>query len=250
MSDNELEHKENETGKQAPQQESSFAMIINLLCNLVMPFLILKKYSDENTLGPKVGLVVALAFPIFYLIFDWIKKKKVNKLSILCFIGFLIMGGVGLLNLPRQFVAIERASIPVIIAVVLLVSVKVGKEPLVNKLIYNDTILNTKKIDELLEQNGKKEEFEKMMLNVTYLLSATFLLSGIVNYLLTSHYMSDESVTYEAALSQVLLWSFLIIAIPCTIMMMVGMWYMLKNLSKMTGLEMDDLFAESLQDKK
>ena len=61
--------------KQEPQKEN---MLMNILINIAIPTLILMKFSGEKHLGPVMGLIVALAFPILYGIYDFTKQKKVN----------------------------------------------------------------------------------------------------------------------------------------------------------------------------
>jgi len=53
--------------------------------------------------------VVALLFPIGYGIWDWSKEKKINIFSALGLISVLLTGGIGLFELPTQWVAIKEA---------------------------------------------------------------------------------------------------------------------------------------------
>ena len=70
----------------------------------------LSKFAKPDYLGEKAGLAIALAFPVLYFVYDWIQRRKVNAISILGFAGILVMGLIGLLELPREYVAYERAA--------------------------------------------------------------------------------------------------------------------------------------------
>ena len=64
--------------------------LLNLICNVALPTLVLTKFSTERWLGPVWGLVVALAFPISYGLYDFAVRKKANTLSILGFVSVLL----------------------------------------------------------------------------------------------------------------------------------------------------------------
>ena len=55
----------------------------SLLLNVVVPAVILMKFSSPERLGPVWGLVIALSFPLGYGIYDFFDRKKVNFISIL-----------------------------------------------------------------------------------------------------------------------------------------------------------------------
>ena len=69
---------ENETQVQNQNKENP---IINLLCNVVIPSLILTKLSGPEKLGQVNALIIALAFPIIYGGWDFISKKKFKSLK-------------------------------------------------------------------------------------------------------------------------------------------------------------------------
>ena len=51
----------------APKREN---LLLNLVCNIALPTVILMKLSDENRLGPNGGMLLALIFPLGYGIYD------------------------------------------------------------------------------------------------------------------------------------------------------------------------------------
>ena len=65
-------------------------LFVSLIFNVALPILILSKLSSH--LGPMRALVVALAFPFFYAIYDFYKRRQANPISILGFVSTLIKG--------------------------------------------------------------------------------------------------------------------------------------------------------------
>ena len=64
--------------KETPEKENAF---LNFLLNLIIPVIILTKFSGNDYLGPLDGLIVALMFPIGYGTYDFVKRKNINFFS-------------------------------------------------------------------------------------------------------------------------------------------------------------------------
>ena len=64
--------------------------LFNLVFNILFPILILKYLSDR--IGALPTLVLALAFPVGYGIYDGLKRKKANVFSILGMTNVLLTG--------------------------------------------------------------------------------------------------------------------------------------------------------------
>ena len=128
-------------------------MLMNILFNIVIPVMILKKVPEhwDNENAAVVALCVALSFPIGFFIFDYIKTKKSNFISILGFISVLLTGVIGIFQIPNEYLAIKEASVPFIIMIVCLVSL-ITPFPVVEKLVYNDAVFNKDLINNKLEE--------------------------------------------------------------------------------------------------
>src|SRR5271168_1595671 len=113
---------------------------LNLAFNIVAPVLILSKLSGAHLLGPKWGLVVALAFPLGYGGWDFAKRRKANFISVLGFASVLLSGGLGLLKVGGFWFAVKDAAVPGLIGVVVLMSMR-AKEPLLKALFYNEALM-------------------------------------------------------------------------------------------------------------
>ena len=93
----------------APKEES---LLLNLVCNIILPTLILTKFSGENYLGIKLAIIIALAFPLIYGLHDFITRGKLNFFSGLGVVSVSLTGGISLLEMDAIYIAIKEASIP------------------------------------------------------------------------------------------------------------------------------------------
>ena len=165
--------------KPAPKEN----FLLNIALNIIIPTVILTKFSGETHFGPKLGIVIALAFPIMYGLYDFTQQKKINFFSALGVISVLLTGGISLLELPPEYIAIKEAAIPAIIGLATLISTYTPW-PLVRVFLYNDKILHTEKIAQQLQKKSTEKQFDKTLLIASYMLAASFFLSAVLNYVL------------------------------------------------------------------
>ena len=224
--------------------------MIDLLVSILIPSFILMKFSGDTDLGAANALIVALAFPIGWGLFELIKYRKVNFIAILGLVSVLLTGGIGLLALDVKWLAIKEAAIPAIIGLVVLISTWTPY-PLIRTLLYNPMILNVEKIQQKLKQDGKEAEFDGRLLKATYFLSGTFGFSAVMNYLLAKWIVTSPagSAAFNEELGQMTLLSYPVIAIPSTLMMMAILYYLWKTIHGMTGLPLEEIMV-NIQDKK
>ena len=223
-------------------------MLVNLLLNIVIPTLILMKLSGEQYLGTQWAVVVALAFPVLYGLKDFHSRGKVNLFSALGIISILLTGGISLLELDPRYIAIKEAAIPGIFAVVTLISLKTPY-PLVKTFLYNDKILQTDKIAAALKQFNSEEAFEKCLINASYLIALSFVLSSILNYvlahwLLIAPALQPNTEAYNDALGKMTALSFPVIAIPATLIMMGALFYLFRRIKQLTQLTLEEIINE------
>lgn len=157
--------------------------MIDLLVSLVIPSVILMKFSGADDLGPTTALIVALAFPLGWGLFEYVSYRQFNFIALLGLISVVLTGGIGLLQLDPQWLAIKEAAIPGAIGVGVLLSTYT-RYPLIKTLIYSPKIFNIEIIKQQLKEGGNSSAFEARLKNATYLLSGTFLFSATMNYIL------------------------------------------------------------------
>lgn len=218
--------------------------LVDLLVSIILPSVILMKFSGTEHLGASGALIVALFFPISWGLFELIKYKKFNVIAVLGLISVLLTGGIGLLKLDPQWLAIKEAAIPGLMGLAILISTGT-RYPLIKTFLYNPNFMNVKKIQKNLTSRNSEEVFEKRLLNATYWLSATFLFSATMNYILAKWIVTSPSgsAAFNEELGQMTLLSYPVIAIPSTIMMMAIMYYLWRTIHGMTGLKLEEILV-------
>lgn len=225
--------------------------LIDLLVSIVIPSLILMKLSSESRLGADGALMLALAFPFAWGSFELLKYRKFNFIALLGLISVLLTGGIGLLKLDNQWLAIKEAAIPGIIGIAVLLSTRT-RYPLIRTLLFNKTVLNVDKIHESLEHAGNTAQFENRLLRATYWLSGTFFFSSAMNYALAKWIVVSPagSAAFNDELGRMNLLSYPMIAIPSMIMLMAIFYYLWRTIHGLTGLKLEDVMANAEQEKQ
>lgn len=218
--------------------------MVDLLVSIIIPSAILMKLSGGDDLGASGALIAALAFPISWGLFELLKYKKFNFIALLGLISVLLTGGIGLLQLDPQWLAIKEAAIPGLIGIAVLISTYT-RYPLIKTLLYNPSFMNVKKVQIKLTLNDNIRTFENRLQNATYWLSATFLFSAVMNYILAKWVVTSPtgSAAFNEELGQMTLLSYPVIAIPSTIMMMAIMYYLWRTIHDMTGLKLEEILV-------
>ncbi len=225
--------------------------LIDLLFSIVIPSIILMKFSGENDLGASTALIAALAFPLGWGLYELIVYKKFNFIALLGLVSVLLTGGIGLLKLDTQWLAIKEAAIPGIIGIAVLVSTQT-RFPLIKTLIYNPKIMHVDRIKEKLNEQGHTATFEKHLMTATYLLGGTFFFSSVMNYVLAKWLVTSPSgsAEFNEQLGQMTLLSYPMIAIPSMIMMVAIIYYLWRTIHGMTGLKLEEILQIEAKDSK
>ena len=218
-------------------------MLLNLVCNIVVPTIVLMKFSTDRWLGPLWGLVIALIPPVAYGIYDLITRKKTNFLSVLGFVSVLLSGGLGLMKADGFWFAVKDAAVPSLIGIAVLVSLRT-KTPLVNQLFYNEQILDVARVDAALAERGERPAFERLMRHASIWLAVSFLVSAVLNFGLARYILKSPPATpafnEELGKMHLLVWP--VIVIPSMVVMMTVFWKLISGLNRLTGLTTDEIF--------
>jgi hypothetical protein len=217
--------------------------MLNILITLVIPVVVLTRFSGDDSLGPTRGLLVALAFPIGWAAYEMIKQHKIGWTPIMGVVSVLLTGGIALLELPPELVAIKEASIPLALALAILVSAWIGK-PLAR--IFLNQMLNRDKVESALAERGTVQEYEHRTARATYMLASAFLLSSALNYGLARMVVTAEpgSETFNSQLGRMTALSFPVITIPVMIVLFITVFYILRIVNQLTGLEAEDVIRQ------
>jgi len=224
---------------------------IDLLVSIIIPSVILMKFSGDEHLGSVNALIIGLAFPLGWGLFELVRYHKKNFIALLGLISVGLTGGIGLLELNSQWLALKEAAIPAIIGLAVLVSTRT-RYPLVRTLLYNPTVLDVEKIQERLAEEGKVGEFEARLLKASYFFAGTFLFSSIMNYVLAKWIVTSPSGTqaFNEELGRMTLVSYPMIAIPSMVMMLLIFWYLWRTIRRLTGYTLEEVMAPHLLEKE
>jgi len=225
--------------------------LVDILVSIVIPSIILMKFSDDNDLGASGALVVALAFPVAWGLYELIRFNIKNYIALLGLISVLLTGSIGLLQLDTQWLAVKEAAIPGLLGIVILVSARLGY-PLIKTLLFNPKVLDTEKISRILSEQNQGGVFEVRLLNATYMLSGTFFFSAVMNYLLATWIVTSPSGTaaFNEELGQLTLISYPVIVIPSMVMMFAIFYFLWRSINSLTGLKLEEILASTLADNE
>ena len=225
------------------QQGKQEILWVNLLCNVALPALILSKGTGEGRLSPAVALVVALAFPLGYGIYDFVKNKSAGFMSIIGFLSTLATGGFGLMELSGQWFAVKEAAVPSIIGLAVILSLK-AERPLVRSFLMNDQVMDVERVEVEVERRGRGQDFDRLLRHTTFLLAASFLVSAILNYVLAIYVLKSPAGTqaFNEELGTMTALSYPVIVVPSMAMTFFALWWLVRGLKAITGLDFDSMF--------
>lgn len=224
--------------------------LLSLLTSIIIPAVILSKFANEEYLGVVPGFIIALAFPIGQGLYEIIKTRKPGFISIIGLASIFLTGIIGILQLPTEWLAFKEASVPLLIGMAVVLSLKT-RYPLVTKLFFNDSLLDMERIGKILDEKNARGAMEKTLKISTYMIGGSFLLSAVLNFILAKVIVTSPSGTeaFNAELGRLTALSYPVIALPSTIVMCIALWYLFAKLKKLTGLEFEELIAPELREK-
>jgi hypothetical protein len=234
-----------------PKPQKHESLLLNLVCNIVLPTLLLTTFSKDKYLGPLWGLIVALAFPVGYGIWDFATRKKTNFISIIGFLSVLLSGSFGLMKVDGFWFAVKDAAMPIVIGIAVLLSLK-SKQPLVRELLFNDQVIDVPRVDAALEERNARPAFERLLVRASFALAATFFVSAAINFATARWLIRSEPGTpaFNAELGKMHSIGMVVMAVPAMIMLMLVLWRLISGIQRLTGLDTDSIFKGAEPQKK
>ncbi|MFT7129804.1 MAG: hypothetical protein ACI89U_001922 [Gammaproteobacteria bacterium] len=220
-------------------------MLANLAFNIIVPTLILTKLSSEDYLGPIYSIIIALSFPIGYGLHEYLQTKKTNFFSALGVFSVVMTGGMSLLQLDPEYIAIKEAAVPAIFGIITLFSTRT-KYPVVRTFLFNKEILQIEKVKASLQAHNTEQDFEHKLANASIMIAGSFFMSSGLNYVLAKVILVSEpgSVAFTEEIGKMTALSFPVIALPSTIVLFGVLFYLLHHIQKLTDLKTEDIFNE------
>ena len=227
-------------------EKSTQNSVYSLFVSIIIPSVILMSSSKFDAVNPIFALVIALMFPLVYTIVELVTAKKWSFIPILGFFSILLTGSIALLKLPPKFIAIKESIIPFIIGIVVLCSIKT-KSP--GMLIITKAMFDYEKIEKKVFENGELPKLKKCLNRATVLLSLSFLVSTILNFLLAIIIVKSPSgsIEFNNELGLMTALSYPVIAVPSVIMMGISVWYFVKETKKITQYTFEEMIHENLK---
>lgn len=217
-----------------------------VIFNIALPIFILSK--TNGLFGPTKSLLIAIFFPIGYAIFDFYRRKQINPLSVIGVVSLLLKGTFALFKLDGVLFALQEAAMPTFVGLFAIASIKFRK-PLVNYFIYNETVFNIEKLEQKLVENQNSISFYRLLKQLTWLFGITFLLGGVLNYFLALNIIVSPAGTsaFNQELAHMIFLSYIVVVVPKLIITAFGLWWLIHNIKKLTGLPLNDIWQASPQ---
>lgn len=212
------------------------SFLANLGFNIVIPVLIMTRLNE--TLGALPSLLLALAFPLVYGLWDWWKEHTVNPYSVLGLVSVLLTGVIGVLALPAEYLAFKEAGIPFLVALLFFLS-SFTKYDATTKFL--EQMLDIKKLHAAYKKK-KQPGFKKPILWVRLAFIGSFLFSTIMNYVLTVVVVTADPATPEftAQVGRMTALSFPVIVLPAVIVLMAVLFFVFWHIKKTTGKDYEE----------
>lgn len=231
------------------QKENSFS---HILFNILIPVIILNK-GHKIGLDPRAGVLLALSFPLFFTLKSWFFSKKINFISLLGLLNVLVSGTLTLLALGGIWFAIKEAAFPLLIGAFVLGSSWTSK-PFFQTLFMNPSTFDVDKVNSRLDTDEKRTTFFQLMIKATKLLSLSFLMSAVLNFVLAIRIFTPLAETLTEAqkqelineqLSYMTIYSLGVILLPSMIFLGALLYYTFKKIKDLTGLSADELVLKN-----
>jgi len=222
-------------------------MIFNLVFNIFLPIFILQK--GNAYFNPTQTLLLALLFPLIYGVYDYLKNKHKNYISLLGILNVALTGGLALSGLNGIWFAIKEASFPLLIGAFVLAS-SFTENPLIKTFFLNLQFFNVELIHQKVIEFKKEQDFLIHLRKSTQFLSFSFLISSILNFVLALYFFKpisetlsaeEKSTLLNAQIAQMTSWSYLVIMAPSMLILFFVLKYVFKGLKDLTGLTFEEI---------
>lgn len=209
---------------------------------IVAPALILMK--GTSLLGPLPALFVALAFPLGWGAWQITHKRKFGLMAWIGIVSTMATGGIGVLQLDAQWLAVKEAAVPGLLGLAVAASA-LTRRPLIHALMLQPEIIEVERVQSALEARGATDAFAARLKTGTLLLAGTFFFSSVMNYVLARWIVDAPagSELFNDQLGRLTLMSYPVIALPSLLMMMALMTWLARQARALTGLSIEQMLV-------
>lgn len=239
--------------------------LANVLINVLIPVLVLSYLSKDPALqespkpwhiGPMKAMVAALALPLGYGVWTFIRDRKLNTFSLIGLFSVLLTGGLTIYLWNKDGTVKENAgllfglkegSIPLALGVAVLASARTSS-PLLRTFLYNDSVFDIPRIENAIETKDNAAPYRALLGRATRLFALSFFVSALLNVGLALWFFRDFNHTapsaleiYNAIIGRLTFWGFVVIGAPILGFLFFTLRYLMRGLKLLTGLGEDEL---------
>lgn len=217
--------------------------LLDLVLNVVLPSVILEKLSKPDYLGQAWALIVAVAIPVGYGLWCFSQKRGMNFFSVFGLIAIVVTGGLGLLKLDPIWFSAKEAAFPLFLGLAFPLSLRFGR-PLVSEMLLNPQVVNVPLIQQSLNTPERVSGFAHLLKQASWRMAGTMLCSAIANFCLCWYVLNGKTPgteEYTQAIGRQNWMGFIVIGIPMVVVTMMLLFWLLKRVTALTGLERDDM---------
>lgn len=237
--------------------------ILSICFNILIPVLVLKNGSNwivktlvyfgsaDSTFQKSsiinlssITFLIALTFPITYFIYDFLKRKNINIISILGFINILLTGGIGIFGekfgISKNWFIFKEGFLPLFIGLLFLI-MRRYRQSSFNKFLLNDILFDNNKIRASIKEEAQNE-FENIVKKAGSHFILGLFISSIIQFVLASIIVvsnpGESSFNEEVA---TMTWvSYLAVLVPTMLIVGKGYWELAIGIEKITGLKKEE----------
>jgi len=191
-----------------------------------------------------ITFLIALIFPVAYFIYDLLKRKNVNVISILGFINVLLTGGIGIFGerfgLSKNWFIIKEGALPSFIGLALITLRKVKKESF-NNILLNDMLFDNNKISSSINYK-RQNEFERIVYKAGSHFIMGLFISSFVQFVLASIIVTANpgEPLFSEQVATMTWVSFLAVFVITLSIVGKGYLGLISGIEKITGLKRED----------
>ena len=160
-------------------------------------------------------------------------------------ISVFLTGGISLLQLDPQYIAIKEAAIPAAIGIAVLITQKT-RFPLVKTLILNAQLVKVDALYAALAKENKTALFERRLAQASLIVAGSFFVSSVLNYVLAKIILVSPPGTtqFSEELGRMTALSYPVIAIPSMIILLLAIWFVFSQIKRLTGESLENFLIE------
>ncbi len=194
-------------------------------------------------------LLLALAFPVFYGLFDLFKNKRKNIISGFGVLNVLFTGGLALYQAQGIWFAVKEAAFPLLVGIFVLIS-SYTKKSFFEYILRQTPLLKWDLVEERLQRFSSPDHLKSLFKKSTLMFSLSFFISALLNFVLALYIFSPEKGGLSQEEQEVLLnkkiadmtyLGFIVIGLPMTAFALGVFWWFLKKLSHAVRLPVEHI---------